>query len=114
MNHTGGIDKKMLESIFILMIVLAVLFLLICMEWKSLMFGVFDIILWIILSISVYNIEIPYQYVTPSDIIGESVQVISTQYIFSWVFIGMAFLSMLYVLVDIIFPMLQGKFSRMM
>lgn len=114
MNHIGGIDKKMLESIFILLIVMAVLFLLVTIEWQSLMFGVVDIMLWLVLSLSIYNIEIPYQYITGSDIIGESVHIIQSQYIFSALFMGMAILTMLYVLIDIIFPMLSGKFSRMM
>ena len=104
----------MLESIFILMIVMAVLFLLVTMEWKSLFFGTVDILLWLVLSISIYNIEIPYQYVTGSDVIGESVHVIQSQYVLSALFMGLAILTMLYVMIDIIFPMLSGKFSRMM
>ena len=68
----------MLESIFILLVVISVLFLVLTVVWESLMLGAVDIILWLVLSISVYNLEIPYQYVLSDDTVGTGLQSIQT------------------------------------
>jgi len=104
----------MLESIFILLLVLAVLFLIITVIWQSLAIGIIDVILWIILSISVHQIELPYQAIQNDNTIVTGVQTVETLYMFSYFFMGIGIIVMIYVFVDIIFPMLQGRFSRMM
>ena len=104
----------MLESIFILLLVIAILFLLITIIWESLSIGIVDVILWLILSISVYQIEIPYTAIQADDTIISGVHTIETLYPLSWLFMGMAIITMLFLFIQIIFPMLQGKYSRMM
>ena len=104
----------MLESIFIMILIVAILFLLITIIWESLSLGIVDVILWLILSISVYQIEIPYTAMQSDDTIITGVQTIETLYPLSWLFMGLAIITMLFLFIQIIFPMLQGKYSRMM
>jgi hypothetical protein len=67
-----------------------------------------------ILSISIYQLEIPYTHITSEDTIITGVQTIENMYPLSWLFMGMALITGLYLIVQIILPMLQGKFNKMM
>ena len=104
----------MIETLFIVMLVITVLFFILTVIWQSLALGIVDTILWLVLAISVYNYEIPYTAIQNDNTIVTGVQVIESLYPYSWLFIVMMFITMLYTFVDIIFPMLQGRFSRMM
>jgi hypothetical protein len=104
----------MLQNIFILIILLAVIFLLIAVYWQSIAFCSIDIVLWIILSISVFQIELPYTAILSDDTIISGVQTVETLYPLSWLFGMMALITSVYMMVTLIFPMLQGKFSKMM
>lgn len=105
----------MIESIFILLIVMSILFFILTILWKSLTLGTMDIILWFILSISIYHYEIPYVVITSNDTIITGTQIIEEGlYPLSYLFIGMALITLLYLLTYIIFPMLKGRYSRMM
>ena len=82
--------------------------------WESLAIGAMDIIIWLILSISVYQLELPYTAIQNDNTIVEGVHTIETLYPLSWLFMALGIIMMLFVFIDIVFPMLKGKFSRMM
>jgi hypothetical protein len=104
----------MLESIFIILLVIAILFMLMTIIWQSLAIGTIDIIMWLLLSISVHQLELPYTAIQNDNTIVTGIHTIETLWPLSTLFMGIGIVMMLYVMVDIIFPMLQGKFSRMM
>jgi len=104
----------MLESIFILLLVTAIILLVLSITWESLALCITDIVLWLILAISVFNIEIPYQAIDSSDDIVTGVHTVESLYYLNWLFLGIALIMMLYLLSCIVFPMLQGKFGKVM
>jgi len=104
----------MLESIFIILLVMAILFLMLTIVWESLAIGAMDIILWLVIAISIYQLELPYTAIQNDNTIVEGVHTIETLYPLSWLFIGLMFITMFYVFVGIIFPMLKGRFSNVM
>ena len=104
----------MLMDMFILILVLSVIFLILSIVWESLMISIIDVILWLILSISIYKLEIPYQAIQNDNTIVTGFHSIETLYPLSYLFMGISLLMMMYMFICIIFPMLQGKFSRMM
>ena len=104
----------MLLTLLIIFLVRTVLFFILTVLWQSLALGIVTTVLWFILSISIYSIEIPYQYITSGDVVGTGVHTIQTMYSYGWIFILMGFITAIYVFADIVFPMLQQKFSRMM
>lgn len=103
-----------MESIFILLLVIAILFMLMTIIWQSLVIGAIDIIMWLILSISVHQLELPYTAIQNDNTIVTGIHTIETLWPLSTLFMGIAIIMFIYVTVDIVYPMLQGKFSRMM
>lgn len=103
----------MLHTIFLAFLAGAVLFFILTVKWESIALGALDIILWIILSISIYEIEIPYVAIQSDNTIIEGVQSINSLYMFSWLFILIGCIVTLYWLTILIFPLLQGKIKRM-
>lgn len=104
----------MLETMFILLLVVAILLMIIAITWESLSLTAVDIIVWIILSIGVYEIEIPYQALQSDNTLITGVHEIHSLAPFSWLFMLIALIMMLYLFIEFIFPMLQGRFNRMM
>jgi hypothetical protein len=104
----------MIESIFIILLVIALLFLVLTIVWESLAIGALDIILWLVLAISVYQLELPYTAIQSDNTIVTGVHTIETLYPLSWVFLLLAFITMFYLFFNIIFPMLKGRFSKVM
>jgi len=105
----------MLNIVFIILLILAVIFLILLLETNSLALGVIDGSLWFILSAAVMNIDIPYQiYNVVTEEIETGVQVVESEYMLSWLFTLIGIVVFLYIFVSIIFPMLQQKFSKVM
>ena len=102
----------MIETLLILFLVIAVLFFIITVIWKSLAIGVMTMVLWFILAISVYNYEIPYQAVMGDNTISTGVQVINTMGIYSYIFVGMGVITLLFLLVEIILPMFWQRYHQ--
>ena len=102
----------MIESILIILLIIAVILLILAFEWKSLSITIIDIIFWLILSISIYSVEVPYQY-TSGGVVVEATQSIQTMYPIGWLFIVISLVMMIYVFI-LGTDMLQGKFSKMM
>ena len=104
----------MLQTMFLALLVGAVLFLILTVYWESLSLGILDIMLWFILSSAVHNIEVPYVAIQSDNTIVEGVQVIESLHPLSLLFIGIGVIVLLYWLTSIVLPMLQQRYSRMM
>ena len=102
----------MIESILIILLIIAVILLVLAFEWKSLTITIIDIIFWLILSISIYSVEVPYQYTSGGTIV-EATQTIQSMYPIGWLFTAIAIIMMIYVFI-LGTDMLKGKFSNMM
>ena len=99
----------MLLTIFIILLVLAIIFLLITLEWNSLFTGSMTIILWIILALTVHQIEIPYTAIQNDNTIISGVQTIETLYPLSYLFWAFALVMFIYLITDVVRPMFQEK-----
>lgn len=104
----------MLQTMFLALLVGAVLFMILTILWDSLSLGILDIMLWFILSSAVHNIEVPYVAIQSDNTIVEGVQVIESLHPLGLLFIGIGIIVFLYWLTTIVFPMLQQKYSNMM
>jgi len=104
----------MISTLFLGMCGLALLFFLLTILWKSLVLGAIDTILWLVLSISIYNYEIPYTAIQSDNTIIHGVQTIETMYVYAPIFWLMTLITMFYLFITIIFPMLRQHFSKMM
>jgi len=98
---------------FMLMFWSALLFFILMVYWKSISLGILDVVLWFILSVSVISIEIPYVAMTSGDAIVEGVQVIESSYVLSPLFAIIGIITLIYWLVEIIFPTLNGRVKMM-
>jgi len=54
----------MLESIFIMLIVLGIILLIAAYEWGDPVISLIDSVIWFVCAIGALQIEIPYQYIT--------------------------------------------------
>jgi len=104
----------MIDTMFYALLGMAILFLLLTVKWKSLSLGLLDIILWFILSAAVHSFEIPYTAITSTDTIVQGVHEIQSLYSVSLIFTGIGFIVLIYWLIDIVFPLIHQKYSRMM
>lgn len=104
----------MINSLFYAVLALTVLFFLITIRWKSLIMGTVTTILWFILAISIHYYEIPYTAIQSDNTIIHGVHAVESLHIYAPVFWLMGFITMLYLFITIIFPMLEQKFSEMM
>jgi len=102
----------MLETIFISLGVLSVLFMILAILWKSLTFSVIDTILWLIMAISVYNIERPFQYVQGNTIVTTT-HIIEGTYHLAPLFILFAIIMMIHTW-QIAFDLLKGRKPKLM
>ena len=104
----------MLESIFLVLLGLAVLFFLLMMVWRSVSLGGLDVVLWFILAAAVHDIGVPYSHVTSGDTVVSGVQSVQSMSGLSVLFIGIGVVVLLFWLVGLVLPMLQMKFDVMM
>jgi len=85
----------MIESILIILLIIAVLVMILAFEWESLTMSIIDVVLWLTLSIGIFNVEIPYQY-TQSGSIVEATQTLEGMYPIGWIFLGIALIMMIH------------------
>ena len=102
----------MIESILIILLIIAVILLVLAFEWKSISITIIDVIFWMVLSLSIYNVEVPYQYTSGGTVV-EATQTIESMYPIGWLFILISIIMMIYTVI-LGTDMLQGKFSKMM
>jgi hypothetical protein len=106
------IKKNMLESILIILLVIAVILLVLSIEWQSISITTIDVILWLVLGISIYSIDIPYQYIIDNTVM-ESTQHVTDVYPISYLFMGIGIIMMIYLFL-LGFDLLKGKVYKIM
>jgi len=99
----------MLDSFFIILLVVAILLILLSVEWESMAFCVLDIILWLVLAVSVHQIEIPYEAIDGNNNIVTGTHNIESMFPLSILFYGIAIIMFIYFLVNLALPFLSGK-----
>ena len=104
----------MISTVWFAILALTVLFFLLTVYWKSLVIGSITTVLWLILGISLYNFEIPYTAIQSDNTIVHGVNTIESMYLYAPIFWLMTFITMFYLFITIIFPMLKQQYSKMM
>jgi len=102
----------MIESIFVMLLVAAIILLILAFVWESLTITAVDLIIWMILSISVYDIEVPYQYES-GGIVYEATQSLGNMYPLAWLFMALAIIMFLY-MITMVFQMWRNMDKRIM
>jgi len=103
----------MIESIIIILICIGVLFMILSFEWESLMMSSVTFVIWMGLSISMHQIEIPYAAIQSDDTIVTGVQNIENLYMYGWLFLGLAIIMFLYI-ISLAFNIYKEKEKRIM
>jgi len=102
----------MLESIFIILLIIGIILLVLMVEWESLSIGGLCFAIWMTLSISIHQVEIPYQYTTNTGTIIETTQSIENMFPLSYLFMGIAIIVMLYMIITLMLPTLYKKYKE--
>jgi len=102
----------MLETVFFALGSVALLFMILAIWWRSLTFSIVDTILWLVMSISIYNLERPYQYVQGGQIF-EATHVIESAYYLAPLLILFSIVMMIYTWY-LAFELLKGYKPRIM
>jgi len=102
----------MLESMFYAIGTIAILFMILAILWRSLTFSIIDLILWLVMAISVYNLERPYQYAQAGKIYT-AIHVMENSYYLAPLFILMAIIMTIYTW-HLAFDLLKGRRPRIM
>jgi len=102
----------MIESIIVILLIIAIILLIFSFEWESLSLSIIDTIMWFVLGISIFVVEIPYQYYDGS-VAQEAVQTLESMYPIGWLFIGIGLIMMIHTFV-ISLELLKGKKTRML
>jgi len=102
----------MLESIFIILLIVGIILLILMVEWESLAIGGLCFAIWMTLALSIHQIEIPYQYTNNQGIVVESTQSIENMFPLSTLFIGIAVIVMLYMIINLMLPTLYEKIQN--
>jgi hypothetical protein len=104
----------MLESMFYVLLVVSLLFMLLMLKWRSLSFGILSVVMWFILAAGVMNLQRGYVAVLSDDSIVMGMQSISSMHYLSPLFLVLGIVSLLFLLVFIVLPHLSGKTSKLM
>lgn len=104
----------MIETLFVLILVIAIVFFLLMVVWDSMIIGTISMILWFILAVGIYNYQIPYQAVLSDDTLSSGVQTINSMGIYSGLFLLMGFVTLIYIIVEFVYPLLTIRFKKMM
>ena len=99
----------MLESMFYVLLIIAIIFLVLMVEWQSIAIAGINIVIWMVLAISVHQIQIPYQYTDTLGVVHESTQNIENLFPLSILFYGITIIIFLYLLINLVMPYLSGK-----
>lgn len=88
----------MLENIIILLIILGVIFMFLSFYWESLMFSITTLVIWMGVSIAIFEVEIPYQLITSGDVVVTGTQEINNLWMYSYFFIALAVVMFLHII----------------
>jgi len=103
----------MLESVFLLLVCVGVVFMILSFRWESLTLSIITLVIWLSLSIGVYQIEIPYQVITSADVVVTGTQHVENLYMYSWFFLALAIIMFLYI-ISIVFQLYRNRERRIM
>jgi len=103
----------MIESILILLVVIGFVLMLISFYWESLALSAVTFVIWIGLSIGIYQIEIPYTAIQSDNTIVTGTHNIENMYMYGYFFIALAIIMFLY-MITMVFQMWQNKEKRIM
>jgi len=95
----------MLESIIVLLVIVGVVFMVLSFYWGSLMFSITTLVIWMGLSIAVFEVEVPYTVITSGDVVVTGTQEINSLWMYSWFFIALAvvmFIHIIYIVFDMV------------
>jgi len=93
----------MLESIFIILLVSAIIFLILGVLWESLALTVLDITLWLICALGILQIEI---------VTSTGTTTVENMHYISILFSGIAIIMTLYLIVYLVLPMFSEKIKN--
>lgn len=100
----------MLETIFLILLILGIILTILSIEWESRILCGFAIFIWLILAVTINQIQIPYQYIDPNtDTLMTGYQNIENMFPLSILFSGLAIILTVWMFFHLILPMLQGK-----
>jgi len=102
----------MLESIFIILLIVGIILLVLMVEWESMALGGLCFALWMTLALSIHQIEIPYQYTDNYGNVIETTQSIENMFPLSTLFTGIAIIVLLYMIINLILPYLYKKIEN--
>jgi hypothetical protein len=103
----------MLLNFLILLTVVGFVLMILSFYWESLAFSSITFVIWMGLSISIYQIEIPYQAITDENVIITGTHTIENLYMYSMFYIALAIIMFLY-LITLVFRLYQGYEKRIM
>ena len=103
----------MLFNFVVLLVVVAVFLMILSFKWESLTLSSVTFVLWIGLSIGIYQVEIPYQAITSSDSIVTGTHTVESLFMYGWLFMGLAIIMFLYI-ITLAFNMYKNKERRIM
>jgi hypothetical protein len=102
----------MLFNFVVILIALGTLFMLLSFYWESLMLSIVTLVIWMGLSIAVFEVEVPYTAITSSDTIVSGTHEINTLSMYSWFFVALA-LIMFFQIIHIAFSIHKRRESDM-
>ena len=85
----------MLESMFIMLLIMAIILLMLSVVWESIVLSIIDVVMWLVLAIGALKVEIPYQYIS-SGTVYEATQEITDLYPITYLFMGIAVVMAVY------------------
>lgn len=97
----------MLESIFIILLILAILFLLVSLAWESIVLSAIDMIMWFILAYSILYLEIPYQY-SSGGTVTTAMHTVENLAPVAYLFMGIGIVMFIYMASMVLDSMQQG------
>jgi len=103
----------MLESIVVLLVCVGIILMILSFYWESMMFSSVTFVIWMGLSIGIYQLEIPYQAITSGDTIVTGVQTVENLWMYSWLFMGLAIIMFLH-MITMVYRLYIGHEKRIM
>jgi len=103
----------MLFNFVVVLVVIAVLLMILSFYWESLMFSIVTFVIWMGLSIGIYQVEIPYTAITSTDAIISGTQQVENLYMYSWLFMGLAIIMFLH-MISMVFKIYKSHEKKIM
>lgn len=103
----------MLLNFLILLTVVGFVLMVLSIKWESLAFSAITFVIWMGLSVGVYQIEIPYTAITDENVIISGTHAIENLYMYGLFYLSLAIIMFLY-LITLVFRLYQNHEKRIM